>query len=83
MYFQKLFYVFILFFFLSSVLIREGFENCDNLVYKVGENQQNLKKKNNINQLLGYTKNTHLYRILEFDLTEPMPVNANFFNNEY
>ena len=82
MYFQYLFWIFIIFFVLSSVS-HEGFNNCDNLVYQVRENQQNLKKKNDINQLLGYTKNTHLYRILEFDSTEPFPVNANFFRNKY
>ena len=44
MYFQYLFWIFIIFFVLSSVL-HEGFNNCDNLVYQVGRNQQNFKKK--------------------------------------
>ena len=82
MYFRYLFWFLIIFFILNSVLY-EGFNNCDNFVYHIGKNQKNLKKKNNINQLLGYTKNTHLYRILEFDSTEPFPVNANFFRNKY
>ena len=34
-------------------------------------------------KLLGYTPNEHLYRILEFKSSEPLPVNANFFNNKY
>ena len=38
---------------------------------------------NNVNQLLGYTPNEHLYRIMEFKSSEPLPVNANFFNNKY
>ena len=46
MYFlQYIFWIYILFFFLSSVLIRENFDNCDNLVYQVGENQKNFKKR--------------------------------------
>ena len=73
MYFlQYIFWIYILFFFLSSVLIRENFDNCDNLVYQVGENQKNFKKGNNVNQMLGYTPNTHLYRILEFE-SSPLP----------
>ena len=65
---------------MSSVLI-QNLDNCDNLVYQVGENQKNLKK-NNVDQLLGYTPNTHLYRILEFNL-KTITCECEFFNNKY
>lgn len=83
MYFENLLLFFIIFFLLSSVFIREGFENCDNLVDPLGKHLDGLRKKNNVDQLLGYTPNEHLYHVLEYKSSNPLPVNANFFNNKY
>lgn len=60
--------------------IKESFQNCIEYAYN---NNLQVFKKNQGKMSLGYNPNDYIYKTLLMQSDDPLPVNANFFNNKY
>ena len=60
--------------------IKETFKNCIEYAYN---NNLQIFKNNQGKMSLGYNPNDYIYKTLLMVSDDPLPVNANFFNNKY
>jgi len=64
----------------NDEILRENYLNCPN---EYNNNLQDIFYGKKIDQYRGYTKNNYLYTMEFIENDEPLPINSNFFNNEY
>lgn len=78
--FFKLIIVLLFVIYLFNKDIKETFENCIEYAYN---NNLQVFKNNPAKMSLGYNPNDYIYKTLLMVSDDPLPVNANFFNNKY
>ena len=78
--FFKLIILLLFFMYLFNTDVKETFKNCIEYAYY---NNLQVFKSNQGKMSLGYHPNDYIYKTLLMKSDDPLPVNANFFNNKY